>query len=230
MNCWEILGIAPTKDQGLIKAAFERQRKFATEEEADRLADAYRQILDGHGDRPVGPVPNRPTPTQPNAGAESFATDPVPDVEPAPMTETDHRVAREVAIQIRALLNDPERSQDHTIWRAILAEPPADRPAIREAVGEALESDVRPMAENGAFPAPVARFLADWFGWYGVADALDRQGNQATPELMGSTSGERAPREESEKPPQMTNFWPMVIGWIVGLAILASLFGGMGGG
>jgi hypothetical protein len=35
---------------------------------------------------------------------------------------------------------------------------------------------------------------------------------------------------QAEQPPQMMNFWPAVIGWIVGLAILAALFGGMGGG
>jgi len=28
----------------------------------------------------------------------------------------------------------------------------------------------------------------------------------------------------------MVNFWPAVIGWIAGLVILATLFGGMGGG
>ena len=34
---------------------------------------------------------------------------------------------------------------------------------------------------------------------------------------------------ESESP-QMVNFWPAVIGWVIGLVILATLFGGMGGG
>jgi len=36
--------------------------------------------------------------------------------------------------------------------------------------------------------------------------------------------------EQNEQPPQSVNFWPAVIGWIIGLAILTSLFGGMGGG
>ncbi|EMP56778.1 hypothetical protein MSNKSG1_05571 [Marinobacter santoriniensis NKSG1] len=27
----------------------------------------------------------------------------------------------------------------------------------------------------------------------------------------------------------MVNFWPAVVGWIIGLAILAAIFGGMGG-
>ena len=42
------------------------------------------------------------------------------------------------------------------------------------------------------------------------------------------SAGDQEPQEEL--PPQMVNFWPAVIGWIVGLAVLATLFSGMGGG
>lgn len=79
------------------------------------------------------------------------------------------------------------------------------------------------MAENGTFPAPVAQFLGEWFGWFTMEQAPEVADDRNYPEPDMA-------EEQGEQPPQMVNFWPAVIGWIVGLAILATLFGGMGGG
>lgn len=137
---------------------------------------------------------------------------------------SEGQVVREVLIQVKALLNDHGRSQDVGIWKAILCEPPADQMPLRSEIGRQLEPQLRPLAENGSFPSPVVRFLGEWFDWYSLQDAVARQEEAELPEE--DMDGEPMASES----PQMVNFWPAVIGWIVGLVILALLFGGMNGG
>ena len=72
-------------------------------------------------------------------------------------------------------------------------------------------------------PVGPQHFLGDWFEWTSLQDMVEQVDEpQAEHAEMNA--------EEADQPPQLVNFWPAVIGWIVGLAILASLFGGMGGG
>ncbi|MDM8181188.1 MULTISPECIES: J domain-containing protein [Marinobacter] len=217
MNCWEVLGIEPTGDHARIRAAYERQEKFASGEELERLRQAFKEAT---GDEP-----------QIDNGPSDVSNEGLPQVSDAPATvsqeaegldASERQVVREVVIQVRALLNDSSRSKDEQIWKAILGEPPADQPHVRKEIADALEPQVRPMAENGSFPAPVVQFLSGWFDWYSLRDA-DEDDMEAEKPV-----GEQQPQEEL--PPQMVNFWPAVIGWIVGLAVLATLFSGMGGG
>lgn len=210
MTCWEILGIEPTRDPRQIEAAYKQQSKFATGEEAERLKQAYREAL-GREEAPLA----QPRPSQPE--------EPVPDEQP--LDANEQQVVREVVIQVNALLNDSVRSKDPQIWKAILGEPPADQPRLRREIGQSLEHQVRPMAENGSFPDPVARFLGEWFNWYSLTEVV-RKNREEEEAARGAQEQEAA----EELPPQMVNFWPAVIGWIVGLAVLATLFGGMGGG
>lgn len=221
MNCWEILGIEPTRDRGRIEAAYERQSKFASGEEADRLQWAYREALGGEhapgsSDRPEPQVPPQYAPSPEMSPTEDRDT----------LNASDQQVVREVIIQVNALLNDSQRIQDAQIWKAVLGEPPADQPPLRREIGAQLEQRIRPMAENGSFAAPVARFLGDWFGWYSLRDIPEEYAPGDSGEAGEMAGGE--PEEQFK--PQMVNFWPAVIGWIVGLAILASLFSGLGGG
>mgnify|MGYP003134549610 FL=1 len=214
MNCWEILGIEPTGDRRKIQDAYEQQLKFASEDEAKSLEAAFREAV---GDDP-GPV---------KQASDTVQTEPhrkVQDEEPdRPLDANEGQVVREVVIQIKALLNDSSRSKDPGIWKAILDEPPADQPRLRREIGRQLEPQIRPMAENGSFPAPVAQFLGEWFDWFTMDQAPEAADDRNYPEPDMA-------EEQGEQPPQMVNFWPAVIGWIVGLAILATLFGGMGGG
>ncbi|MCL7944718.1 J domain-containing protein [Marinobacter sp. ATCH36] len=216
MNCWEILGIEPTRDRAVIDAAYERQEKFASDEELERLRQAYREATGAESNAP---------PAEPEARREQSPAQPE-QAEAAELDASEQQVVREVIIQISALLNDSRRSSDPQIWKAILGEPPADQPRLRREIGHALEQQVRPMAENGSFPAPVVQFLAGWFDWYSLRDAPEVQ---AEDETFSDNAGSDQEAGE-ELPPQMVNFWPAVIGWIVGLAILATLFSGMGGG
>lgn len=137
---------------------------------------------------------------------------------------SESQVVREVMIQIKALLNDSGRTRDAGIWKAILCEPPADELPLRREIGRQLEPQLRPMAENGSFPAPVVSFLAEWFDWHSLQDVVAQEDERSYPEPGMAEAG------EDSEPPQMVNFWPAVIGWIVGLVILAILFGGMSGG
>jgi len=137
---------------------------------------------------------------------------------------SESQIAREVIIQVKALLNNSNRSSDVDIWRAILCEAPADQPLLRSEIGRQLEPQLRPMAENGSFPASVMHFLGDWFSWNTLVNV---QGQGRVDDVPHSEA--IAPEPEGGQPPQMVNFWPAVIGWIIGLIILASLFGGMGG-
>ncbi|MBW4933089.1 J domain-containing protein [Marinobacter sp. F4206] len=219
MNCWEILGIEPTDDRQRIKQAYEQQLKFASDDEALKLSQAFREAT---GDAPVADEGRNDMPSQsdqqdrrqqPEAAGQSDR----------PLDGTEGQVVREVVIQIKALLNDSARSQDVGIWKAILCEPPADQLPIRREIARQLEPQVRPMAENGSLPTSVAHFLGGWFEWFSLQEVAQQQEERP----YGET--ERA-EEQADQPPQLVNFWPAVIGWIVGLAILASLFGGMGGG
>lgn len=217
MNCWEILGIEPTRDRALIDAAYERQEKFASDEELERLRQAYREAIVGES-ASTGVEPEEKDEVGPASSNNS--------AKPAELDASEQQIVREVSIQIRALLNDSRRSSDPLIWKAILGEPPADQPRFRKEIGRALEPQVRPMAENGTLPAPVLKFLAGWFDWHSLRDAPERQPEDET--FSEKSGADQEPQEEL--PPQMVNFWPAVIGWIVGLAILATLFSGMGGG
>ncbi|MDY6840130.1 MAG: J domain-containing protein [Pseudomonadota bacterium] len=214
MNCWEILGIEPTGDRRKIQDAYEQQLKFASEDEARSLEQAFREAA-GDAPAPVALAADSIQPEQrshgPGEGAE------------CPLDANEGQVVREVVIQIKALLNDSSRSKDVGIWKAILCEPPAEQPHLRREIGRHLEPQVRPMTENGTFPAPVAQFLGDWFDWFAIKEASAAADGRNYPEPGMA-------EEQGEQPPQMVNFWPAVIGWIVGLVILAMLFGGMGGG
>lgn len=137
---------------------------------------------------------------------------------------SEGQVVREVMIQVKALLNDSGRLRDEGIWKAILCEPPADQSHMRQEIGRQLEPQLRPMAENGSFPAPVAGFLGDWFGWHSLQNVAAQEDERDYPQSSLVEEG-----TESEAP-QMVNFWPAVIGWIIGLVILAMIFGGMSGG
>lgn len=137
---------------------------------------------------------------------------------------SESQVVREVMIQITALLNDSGRTRDEGIWKAILCEPPADQLPLRREIGRQLEPQLRPMAENGSFPTPVVRFLAEWFDWHSIQDVVAQEDEVSHPEPGMAAEG------VGSESPQMVNFWPAVIGWIIGLVILATLFGGMGGG
>ncbi|WP_372995485.1 J domain-containing protein [Marinobacter sp.] len=214
MNCWEILGIEPTGDRRKIQDAYEQQLKFASEDEARSLEQAFREAV---GDNPA-PVTRETGPAQPEQRTHEQLAEPE-----RPLDANEGQIAREVVIQIKALLNDASRSKDAGIWKAILCEPPADQPLLRQEIGRQLEPQLRPMAENGSFPPPVAQFLGEWFGWFSVEQAPDMADERNYPEPGMS-------EEQGEQPPQMANFWPAVIGWIIGLVILATLFGGMGGG
>ncbi len=214
MNCWEILGIEPTGDRRKIQDAYEQQLKFASEDEARSLEQAFREAVG------ESPAPATPAAEPVQSGQQSQLQDEEPE---RPLDANEGQVVREVVIQIKALLNDSSRSKDAGIWKAILCEPPADQSPLRREIGRQLEPQVRPMAENGTFPAPVAQFLGEWFGWFTVEEAPEVADERDYPEPGMA-------EEQGEQPPQMVNFWPAVIGWIVGLAILATLFGGMGGG
>lgn len=216
MNCWEILGIDPTGDRERIRTAYENQRKFASEEEEDRLLHAYHEAL---GEQPpIGSGPQSgPDPDEQQADSRDLTPD-------------EKQVVHEVDIQIRALLNDSVRWKDVQIWKAILCEPPADQLPLRRAIAADLEQQVRPMAENGSFPPPVVQFLSEWFDWFGLQDKPPHLRAMMDADEHAPRESNETREEESEQQPQMENFWPAVIGWVVGLLILASLFGGMGGG
>ncbi|MBJ6138945.1 J domain-containing protein [Marinobacter litoralis] len=208
MSCWEILGIEPTGDREAIRQAYERQMKFASAEEARKLDDAFREAA---GEEAVAKPVSSPEPR-----AEEISQ----------LDAHQAQVVREVVIQIKALMNDSGRQQDAGIWKAILCEPPADQLPLRREIGQQLEPWIRPMAENGSLPQPVARFLGEWFEWFSVQEAIIEQ-EQAQ---QSQESEENDPQNDVEPLSQTANFWPAVIGWIIGLVILTMIFGGMGVG
>jgi hypothetical protein len=228
MNCWDLLGIEPTSDRQRIEKAYQQQLKFASSEEAAGLERAFHEATGTRPDTPDGDdikEPSRIPEMKPERERQSDR--------PEELDAYSAQVAREVVIQIKALLNDSIRAKNADVWKAILREPPADQPVLRAEIARKLESQLRPMAENGAFPSSVTEFLGDWFEWQSLREAATNhekehqpdERNYPEPEMMGSEQG-----EQNEQLPQSVNFWPAVIGWIIGLAILTSLFGGMGGG
>lgn len=210
MNCWEILGIEPTGDRAAIDRAYEQQKKFAAGEDLDRLQQAYRE---------ASGEPAAAESTLALQDGSGSRTD-------VGLSAEEQQVVREVAIQVRALLNDSHRCADEGIWRAILAEPPADQSQIRSAIAADLEPQIRPMADNGAFPAPVVAFLADWFGWHELQDSGRLAPGHQSPE-QAYAGPEQTSGEDSR--PSDTSFWPAVVGWAVALAILAALFDSISG-
>ncbi|WP_404362914.1 J domain-containing protein [Marinobacter sp.] len=230
MNCWDVLGIDPTRDRHAIEQAFAQQEKFASGAEMEELEQAYGQALAEAG---IESPRRQPSEREPLPASVPEANNGISGEDRAAGTSLElgsreHQIARETVLQVRALLNDSQRSRDLNIWRAILTEPPADQPGIRNAIGESLDRELRPMAENGSFPPDVTLFLGDWFGWQGVS----REAGRLAEEESAGVSEESDAREEDLPPgkPQMVNFWPAILGWIVGLIILTSLFSGMGGG
>ena len=213
MNCWEILGIDPTSDHQKIKQAYEQQCKFASAEEIRELEQAYREATGQNPEPAESAARNKPLQT-------CAEPEPVQAEAAGPeLNSHDGQIAREVVIQISALLNDQYRSQDANIWKAILCEPPADQPAIRREIGRQLEPQVRPLADNGTLPGPVARFLVDWFGWSGLGITEEHPELKIFPE---------ATAEADSQQQAGGNIWIAMIGWIVGLTILATLFSNMG--
>jgi hypothetical protein len=228
MNCWDLLGIEPTSDRQRVEQAYQQQLKFASSDEAWRLEQAFREATDAAP--ATSDIEAQTPPSTPGAQPEQ-----VPE-HPKELDAYSVQVAREVVTQVKALLNDSLRAENANVWKAILCEPPADQPALRADIACRLESQLRPMAENGVFPASVTAFLGDWFEWPRLREAASKnekerqpdERNYPEPEMMGE-EGEQN-EQQNEQPPQSVNFWPAVIGWIIGLAILTSLFGGMGGG
>lgn len=222
MNCWDILGIEPTGDHERIRQAYERQMKFASDSEAQALEQAFREATGGRVSAQPEPEPvvREVRDEWPRESGVESNTERALDAHEA-------QVVREVVIQIKALMNDNQRQQDAGIWKAILCEPPADQLPLRREIAKSLEPQIRPMAENGSFPRPVAQFLGDWFDWFSVRDANPEPDPRNYPDE--EMSRDQASADQADQTPQMVNFWPAVIGWIVGLVILASLFGGMGG-
>ena len=226
MNCWDLLGIEPTSDRQRIEQAYQQQLKFASNEEAAGLEQAFREAIGAP--TATSDIEAQAKPRTPEAQPERERQ----SEQPQELDAYSAQVAREVVIQIKALLNDSIRAENADVWKAILCEPPADQPALRADIARRLESQLRPMAENGVFPASVTAFLGDWFEWSSLREAASSHGkerqpdarNYPEPEMMGEQG------EQDEQPPQSVNFWPAVIGWIIGLVILTSLFGGMGGG
>ncbi len=225
MTCWDILGIEPTGDLERIREAYERQMKFASDAEARTLEQAFREAI---GDEPSEPQPMQSTDEAPESERYQSVEKDQPTAAVRELDASEVQIAREVVIQIKALMNDDQRQQDVAIWKAILCEPPADQLALRREVGRQLESRIRPMAENGAFPGPVAHFLGDWFEWSSVREA-SQAAEPRNADPRNYPESDMAPDQDFPEQPPMTNFWPAVIGWIVGIIILATLFGGMGG-
>ncbi|WP_166259257.1 J domain-containing protein [Marinobacter salicampi] len=224
MNCWEILGIEPTRDKDAIEQAFARQQKFASDEQHQELQQAYQEALMDAGlatspaQQPVESSSSRHDVATPRPDSSGNGSD-------RELDANERQLVHDTVVQVRALLNDPPRSRDINVWRAIITEPPADQEHIRSALSEALSREVRPMAQNGSFPADVTLFLGDWFGW---ADA-SRQARSLAEKDPSDSADDRG-ETLAEQKPQIVNFWPAIIGWIVGIVILTAMFGGMGGG
>lgn len=220
MNCWDILGLERTRDRNQIERAYQQQRKFAEGEEQKRLDQAYREALSDAGLETRAPEPEREVATEvePAQSGDQSTQD---------LSSREHQIARETVVQVNAMLNDSRRSTDVNIWRAILTEPPADQSHIRQRIGEMLEPQLRPMAENGAFPAEVTLFLGDWFGWEGAARQAHRIAEDNDTDQRDDTGSDLA---EPTGKPQMVQFWPAILGWIVGIILLTSLFSNLAGG
>lgn len=217
MNCWDVLGIEPTGDVSRIESAYHQQVKFATTEDARELERAMHEALELAGASPRASRAAQPHPTPADSSAQQ------------PLTAAEHQVVREVVIQVRALLNDTGRCSDPAIWRAILTEPPADKPAVRYQVAEALEAQLRPMAKQGGLSVGVADFLGKWFNWSELADLPEESAQEYVPGASAADQADGLERAEAGDKQNMSSFWPAAIGWIIGLVVLTSLFSNMTG-
>lgn len=212
MNCWQVLGIEPTRNPSEIRAAYSQQIKFANADERVGLERALQTALAEAG---VAPSPEV-------APVEALSPEPAQTLSAA-----DHQVVREVVLQVRALLNDRARINDASVWKAVLTAPPADQHGLRMAIAESLEGQLRPLATQENLPAEVVDFLGEWFSW----EELTHAGRQAQP---SQENAESMPDEDinpvhAAERESMKNFWPAAIGWIIGLVVLTSLFSNMGG-
>ncbi|MCH8498630.1 MAG: J domain-containing protein [Marinobacter sp.] len=227
MSCWTILGIEPTKNLKLIEQAYEQQRKFIADTDVQQLHEAYHEALAhaGYGDRiATAPVQAEVTERQDTRDA---AVDENPAAVNRELTANEQQIVRETVIQIRALLNDNSRVGDPQVWHAIVSEPPVDDPALRASLGEALASDVRPMAENGSLQPDVVAFLGNWFDWQSVRPAPEPEPQPFAQDQRDLTPEELRDREALQTSVQKS-FWPAIIGWSVVLIVLTSFFSRMG--
>ncbi|PVY78116.1 hypothetical protein C8D92_102152 [Tamilnaduibacter salinus] len=219
MTCWEVLGIDPTNDRTAIDQAYQSQKKFASGDDLERLDAAYREAT-GEGSR------SEPGPSAAPDTAASQASERRPAT-PAGLDAREAQVKREVVLQLEAMLNDRVRMQDVGIWRAILTDPPADRDAIREALSNELYPRLYPLIEKRELAPPVLHFLSEWFGWEELEQAAGEE-RRGVPDPMAGPSGYRdvSPEEDSDESqrPTLPSFWPAIVGWIVGLIVLTSLF------
>lgn len=217
MSCWDVLGIEPTRNASAIQDAYSQQVKFANRDEAEALQRALNEALAEAGfDQPAAVGRSEAVPVQ---QADESNVD-------AALSAQEHQIVREVVLQVRALLNDPVRASDVAVWRAVLTEPPADQQAMKVELGAQLEGQLRPMAKQGGLPTDVAGFLGHWFGWEELspsADSVAQPGQQGVRGDLGTAEEELDPVSAAERE-SMKSFWPAVIGWIVGLVVLTSLF------
>ncbi|OEY68095.1 hypothetical protein [Marinobacter sp. X15-166B] len=223
MNCWDVLGIEPTRNRASIDEAYQQQAKFVSSDDSARLDEAYRDALVEAGYEAPTPAPRQDEQHQQPAPQQA----PERQTAPVALSTREQQVVREVVIQIEALLNDDGRRNDPDIWGAILTEPPAEDAPIKGAIADSLEPRVRPMARNGQLAAPVAHALGNWFGWPELAGA---SATPTVPDIQPGGAQSESPTDQELDKPQLINFWPAVIGWIAALVILTMLFGGMGGG
>ncbi|SDX41334.1 hypothetical protein [Marinobacter mobilis] len=217
MGCWEVLGIKPTRDATAIREAYDQQAKFANAEEAGMLKRALSEAFAEAGLE--SDIPFEAS----DAAVPSAAVQPATDLSAA-----DHQVVREVILQVKALLNDPARTGDVAVWKAVLTEPPADREALRQEISNHIEGQLRPMAVNGVLPTDVGYFLGHWFGWAELESASEGQESRVPGDPEVNEPEQLDPVSAAERE-SMKSFWPAVIGWIVGLVVLTSLFSNMTG-
>ncbi|MGP4844108.1 J domain-containing protein [Marinobacter sp. 1Y8] len=224
MTCWELLGISPTNNREEIEEAYTAQRKFVAEQD---LAELDRARHDAFAEARLASQEPQSRVTTPISETQSA---PVVEQESAarPLNARDQQVAREVVIQIEAMLHDSIRCQDPQIWRAILAEPPADSDPIREAIGGSLHPRIKPLLNAGELSQPVVAFLAQWFGWPELEAVNEQQ--IADSDVMAERDrdfSDNTPGAEStsgDKPQGGVSFWPAVLGWVVALVVLTSIF------
>lgn len=223
MTCWELLGISPTSDRQEIEEAYTEQRKFVAEHD---LADLDRARRDAFVEAGLSSQePQSPAAAESEARSVSVIED---EDTVRPLNARDQQVAREVVIQVEAMLYDSARCQDPQVWRAILTEPPADNDHIREAISDSLHPRIKPLLNAGELSQPVVAFLAQWFGWPEL-DAVNEQ-QVANTDVMAerdrgfSDDVGGSESASDDKPQGGVSFWPAVLGWVVALIVLTSVF------
>ena len=229
MTCWELLGISPTNDRQEIEEAYTAQRKFVADQDLADLDRARREAFAEAGLASYEPPVQRAVAEPETAPVKEAAS-----ASPArPLSARDQQVAREVVIQIEAMLHDSARCQDPQVWRAILAEPPADSDPIREAVSDALHPRIKPLLNAGELSQPVVAFLAQGFGWPELEAVNEQQA--ANSDVMAerdsgfSDNPSGSDSASSDKHQGGVSFWPAVLGWVVALIVLTSIFSNLTG-